>query len=139
LSAHRFDIRVYYEDTDAGGVVYHAQYLAFAERARSEALRALGWTAAELVRQHGILFVVRRVEADYLRPLRLDELVTVTTELVERRGASALLEQRLEREGEPCARLLVTLATVRAADGRPVRLPEPWAGALARLARTLPD
>jgi acyl-CoA thioester hydrolase len=130
VEAHRHDVRVYYEDTDAGGVMYHAQYLAFAERARSEALRAAGPTAAELARRHGIVFVVRRLEADYARPIRLDELVTVETTLRDRRRASVRLRQTLSVSGDLRATLLVTLAFMRLGDGRPVRLPEPWSGVL---------
>ncbi|MCQ8240405.1 YbgC/FadM family acyl-CoA thioesterase [Acetobacteraceae bacterium KSS12] len=122
--------RVYYEDTDAGGVMYHAQYLAFAERARSEALRSAGATAASLAARHGIVFVVRRVEADYLRPLRLDDDVTVSTALLKRGGSSARLRQTLSAGGVVAAALEVVVVAVRLADMRPVRVPEPWAGAL---------
>ena len=77
---HRYAVRVYYEDTDAGGVVYHATYLRFAERARTEALRDAGIPHAELVERFTLMFVVRRIEVDYLRPARLDESLTVVTE-----------------------------------------------------------
>ena len=93
MPAHRCAFRVYYEDTDAGGVMYHAQYLAFAERGRSEALREAGVPATALLERHGIAFVVRRLQAEYLRPLRLDALVTVETALRERRAASLRLRQ----------------------------------------------
>ncbi|MGI4746301.1 MAG: tol-pal system-associated acyl-CoA thioesterase [Janthinobacterium lividum] len=126
MAAHRVQFRVYYEDTDAGGVMYHAQYLAFAERGRSEALRDAGASAASLVEQHGIAFVVRRASLEYLRPLRLDDLVTVTTEVADRRSASVRLRQTLERDGVVHATIDVTLATIRMSDGRPVRVPEPW-------------
>jgi acyl-CoA thioester hydrolase len=134
VPAHRIDFRVYYEDTDAGGVMYHAQYLAFAERGRSEALRAAGASASALVERHGIAFVVRRLTADYLRPLRLDALVTVETVLLEQRGASVRLRQTLSADGAIAATLDVTLAVVRMRDLRPVRLPEPWAAILGGLA-----
>ena len=133
MATHRHQVRVYYEDTDAGGVMYHAQYLAFAERARSEALRAAGATAAELAQRHGIVFVVRRLEAEYVRPLRLDDLVTVETAVIERRGASVRLRQTLSVGDVAHATLLVTLAFMRMSDGRPVRLPQPWSGVLDRL------
>ena len=77
---HRYTLRVYYEDTDAGGVVYHANYLRFAERARTEALRDLGLPHADAGERIGLMFVVRRVEVDYLRPARLDDSLTVVTE-----------------------------------------------------------
>ena len=134
MPAHRTAFRVYYEDTDAGGVMYHAQYLAFAERGRSEALREAGVSAMALLQRHGIAFVVRRLGADYLRPLRLDALVTVDTALLERRPASLRLRQTLS-DGEVVAAVLdVTVASVRLADLRPVRLPEPWATVLDGLA-----
>ncbi len=139
MPAHRCTFRVYYEDTDAGGVMYHAQYLAFAERGRSEALREAGVPAMALLERHGIAFVVRRLGAEYLRPLRLDALVTVETVLAERRAASLRLRQTLSAQtpsaGDVVAAVLdVTVATVRLADLRPVRLPEPWATVLDRLA-----
>ncbi len=70
---HRYPVRVYYEDTDAGGVVYHAKYLHFMERARSEALRDLGVPHTDLIANHGLGFVVRRAEIDYAAPARLDD------------------------------------------------------------------
>ena len=76
---HRHAIRVYYEDTDAGGVVYHANFLRFAERARTETLRELGIPHAEMTRQFGLMFMVRRVKLDYLAPARLDDLIVVVT------------------------------------------------------------
>lgn len=133
MAAHRVQFRVYYEDTDAGGVMYHAQYLAFAERGRSEALRDAGASAASLVERHGIAFVVRRASLEYLRPLRLDDLVTVTTEVADRRSASVRLRQTLVRDGVVHATIDVTLATIRMSDGRPVRVPEPWAEIMASL------
>ncbi len=134
MPAHRCAFRVYYEDTDAGGVMYHAQYLAFAERGRSEALREAGVPAMALLERHGIAFVVRRLAAEYLRPLRLDALVTVETVLAERRAASLRLRQTLSAGNVVAAVLDVTVATVRLADLRPIRLPEPWATVLDGLA-----
>ena len=87
---HRYAVRVYYEDTDAGGVVYHATYLRFAERARTEALRDLGIPHAELLQKFTLMFVVRRIEVDYLRPARLDNSLTVVTEPRAVGGASVL-------------------------------------------------
>src|ERR1700691_4628642 len=79
---HRYAIRVYYEDTDAGGVVYHATYLRYAERARTEALRDLGVPHADLVDRFGVMFMVRRLGGDYERSARLDEAVTIETEVL---------------------------------------------------------
>ena len=124
--AHSLPVRVYYEDTDAGGIVYHARYLAFAERARTEAMRASGATHDELATQHGLILVVRRTEMDYLRPARLDDLVVITTDVLAVRGASMSVRQDFAVDGRPVGALLVTLACVRRADGRPARLPERW-------------
>ena len=78
-AGHRYHLRVYYEDTDAGGVVYHAGYLRFAERARTEALRDAGVPHAEMTAQYGLMFMVRRLKVDYLAPARLDDLLFVVT------------------------------------------------------------
>ena len=123
-------VRVYYEDTDAAGIVYHARYLAFAERARMEAMRAAGVPHDALVTQHGVIFVVRHVEMDYLRPARLDDVITVTTDTVETGGASMLVRQGFAVAGVPTGVLLVRLACIRQADGRPARIPARWRDAL---------
>lgn len=144
---HRYTIRVYYEDTDAGGIVYHANYFRFAERARTEALREAGIPHSELVADFGRMFVVRRSEIDYLLPARLDEVLTVVTEPISVGGASVVLRQDCRNaDGENCARLVLRLACVTIgglrADGsadmpRPARLPPRWrAGLLAMMATT---
>ena len=91
-------VRVYYEDTDAGGVVYYARYLGFMERARAEWLRALGIEQDVLVERDNIIFAVTRVEVDYRRPARFDELLTVTAEVVERRRVGFTFHQEVRRE-----------------------------------------
>ncbi len=130
MSAYRLSLRVYYEDTDAGGIVYHARYLAFAERARTEALRQAGVPHAELMQHFGLIFVVRRAEIDYLRPARLDDEIEVLTGPWAMRGASVEVQQRFEAGGQALAALQVKLACVRAADGRPARIPDRWRVAL---------
>ena len=100
---HTQDIRVYYADTDAGGVMYHAAYLCFAERARTEALRDAGLPHAAMLAQHGVMFMVRRLDLEYLRPARLDDLVTVTTESLSVTGATVTLRQDFSIAGEPIA------------------------------------
>lgn len=130
MTDYRLSLRVYYEDTDAGGVVYHARYLAFAERARTEALREAGATHAELVAGHGLSFVVRRAEIDYLRPARLDEELVVVTGPWAMGGASINVQQRFEVAGQSVAALSVKLACVRRTDGRPARIPDRWRVAL---------
>ena len=119
-------LRVYYEDTDAGGVVYHARYLAFAERARTEAMRQTGASHDELSTQCGLIFVVRRAEMDYLRPARLDDLLTVTTHTVAVGGASIVLRQSFAVGELPIGVLRVKLACIGKGDGRPARIPERW-------------
>ena len=133
---HYYRLRVYFEDTDAGGIVYHANFLGFAERARTEALRDLGVPHAELVRQCGLIFVVRRAKLDYLRPARLDEELVVATEGVALAGASVALRQTFSRASEdwPLAVLDLLLACVRLADHKPARLPARWREAFRRLA-----
>ena len=127
---YRLKLRVYYEDTDAGGIVYHARYLAFAERARTEALREAGAPHDELVTQFGLIFVVRRIKMDYLRPVRLDAEMVVETGPWLLRSASVDVEQRFTVEGEQTGRLSVGLACIRTSDGRPARIPQRWRDAL---------
>jgi acyl-CoA thioester hydrolase len=131
--AHRHRIRVYYEDTDAGGIVYHAAYLRFAERARTEALRDIGLPHARMQQEHGCFLVVKRAALEYERPARLDDLLVVVTR-IRRVAASLLLDQQAWRGEERLVRIEVKLACVDAATLAARRLPEPWLGALrARL------
>ncbi|HZT50758.1 MAG TPA: tol-pal system-associated acyl-CoA thioesterase [Stellaceae bacterium] len=130
--AHRFPLRVYYEDTDAGGIVYYANYLNFAERARTEMLRDAGIEQERLRRDAGIGLVVRRAAIEFLRPARLDDVLTVTTRLAGRIGATLDLAQEIARGDAVLARLDVRVACVRA-DGRPTRLPQALTDAIATL------
>ncbi len=128
---HRLPLRVYYEDTDAGGLVYHANHLKFAERARTEMLRCLGLDHIKL-RARGLAFAVRRCRVDYLAPARLDDALLIETRLVRLGGASLDLEQRVTG----AARLLVRLELrlVLLSTGlRVARLPPELNGALAAL------
>ena len=127
---YRLNLRVYYEDTDAGGIVYHARYLAFAERARTEALRQAGVPHDELVTQFGLIFVVRRIKMDYLRPVRLDAEMVVETGPWALRGATVDVQQRFVVAGQQTGWLDAGLACVRTADGRPARIPQRWRDAL---------
>jgi acyl-CoA thioester hydrolase len=117
-------VRIYWEDTDAGGVVYHAQYLAFLERARSEWMRTQGYGQELLRQEHGLLFTERAMQLDFLKPARLDDALVVTAALQERRRASLIFVQEIRRGEE---RLLT--ATVRIAalgtDFRPTPIPQP--------------
>ncbi len=120
---HQHPVRIYWEDTDAGGIVYHANYLKYAERARSEMLRAQGWSQSELAAR-GFAFVVRHLAVDFLQSARLDDLLEVETSVVEVGGASLQVGQVIRRpDGGPIlARLTVKLAFIRL-DGKPARLP----------------
>lgn len=130
---HRYAVRVYYEDTDAGGVVYHAAYLRFAERARTEALRDLDIAHSELIQRFTLMFVVRRVEVDYLRPARLDELLSIVTQPLDVGGASVLLRQDVQGGEGSCAVLTIRLACVTPGEARPRRLPPRWRSVLAAM------
>jgi acyl-CoA thioester hydrolase len=119
---HRFDVRIYYEDTDAGGIVYHAGYLRFAERARTELLRAHGIDHRLLLERHGGIFVVTRAEIDFRRAARLDDVLTVETDTESMTRVRLVLRQRIAREAEIVADLKVSLAFL-SPDLRPLRLP----------------
>lgn len=127
---HIFALRVYYEDTDAGGIVYYANYLRYAERARTEMIRDLGIRNPELHARHGAGFAVRRCNADYRRPARLDDLLAVHTRLTAVGGASVDAVQVVRRDDEELVRLDVRLAYMTA-DGKAARLPREVRGALA--------
>ena len=129
-AAHTWPIRVYYEDTDAGGVVYYANYLKFAERARTEMLRAAGVSHAEMVAQDGLMLVVRRCTAEFHRSARLDDELEVDTRLVEFSGASLVLGQAVRRGSEVLVEIQVTIACVTR-EGRATRLPERLRAAIA--------
>lgn len=131
-ATHIFPLRVYYEDTDAAGIVYYANYLKFAERARTELLRALEVEQTRLSAERGVGFVVRRCEVDFLAPARLDDSLEVHTRLLQVGGASFQGEQVVKRGGMELVRLAVRLACVRL-DGRPARLPRSLRDSLARL------
>lgn len=124
-------MRVYYEDTDFGGVVYYANYLRYFERARTEWLRSLGVDHQSLARDAGLQFVVRRAEIDFLRGARLDDELEVTVEIAERKRSYLMLKQEALRLGEPMARALVQAACVRCRDFKPAPLPAQLAGRLA--------
>jgi acyl-CoA thioester hydrolase len=133
--AHHHTLRVYFEDTDAGGMAYHANHLRWAERARTEALRDLGLPHQAMMDAHNSLLVVRRLTVEYAAAARLDDSLTVETRIVAVAGASLTLEQRVVRGADHIATLDVRLACVDRATLRPRRIPEPWRAALSALAR----
>lgn len=124
MSGASFPVRVYYEDTDAGGVVYFANYLRFMERARTEWLRHLGFDQSKLREDCGIVFVVRRVSADYQRPARLDDALTVQSGLVRLTRVSMFFEQRIHRAGEVLVEARSEVVCVNATTLRPSRMPD---------------
>ena len=118
-----FPLRVYWEDTDAGGVVYHAQYLAFMERARSEWMRARGLGQELLRARDDLLFVVRAMTIDFRAPARLDDQLAVSVVLLECRGASLVMGQRTHRGDELLVEAQVRIAALAAATFRPCPIP----------------
>lgn len=130
--AHAFPVRVYYEDTDAGGIVYYANYLKFAERARTEALRQAGFDQSALMRDEKIAFAVRHCEIDFLKPARLDDCLTIETRLTDIGRASLTMRQTVIRGGEKLAEITVKLAMV-GANMKPARLPEAIKKAMTNL------
>jgi acyl-CoA thioester hydrolase len=129
-SAFSFPVRVYYEDTDAAGVVYYANYLKFMERARTEWLEGLGFPLAAFEREHGVAFVVRRAGIDFLAPARLNDRLDVTVEVLDRGASRIELEQKVLRGAAELATAHITLACLDTARWRPTRLPGPLAGML---------
>ena len=119
---HRFPIRVYYEDTDAAGIVYYANYLRFAERARTELLRDLNINQRELTAQEGLQFVVRSCKMRYRRPARLDDQLTVESNITSVRGASIIANQLIKSVSLDLVELDSVIACVDC-HGSPARLP----------------
>ena len=121
-------VRVYWEDTDAGGVVYHARYLAFLERARSEWMRALGRGQDAMRRghdghEHGLVFAVRAMQVDFRLPARLDDALAVSVALRECRRASLVIVQEVRRDGELLLDATVRIASLDAAGFKPRAIP----------------
>jgi len=127
---HSMPLRVYYEDTDAAGIVYYANYLKFAERGRTEMMRALGFAHSRIDAETGTIFTVRRLSADYRGPARLDDALTVDTRVLEIGGATVLLDQQIRRDGAVLVALEMLVACV-GRDGRPRRVPAGLRAALA--------
>jgi acyl-CoA thioester hydrolase len=128
--SHTLPLRVYYEDTDAAGMVYHANYLKFAERGRSEMLRSLGFPHRKLGAEDGVGFAVRRCAIDYLAPARLEDDLTVVTTLTGVGGATLHARQQIRRHDQLLADLDVVVACI-GRDGRPRRIPAALRQALA--------
>lgn len=124
--SHRYQLRVFYEDTDAGGVVYHANYLRFMERGRTSMLRLLGYDQSTLARPPGVAFAVRRADIDFRSPARLDDALEVVTRIIDIRGASFAAAQSIERDGRTLVAadiLIAALRTDAGGIGKPARTP----------------
>ena len=125
LFAYSFPIRVYYENTDAGGVVYHAEYLKFLERARTEWLRHLGFDHQGLARTHRVQLIVTSLAVDFVKPARLDDNLAVGVHLESLGKARCVFAQEIRREDEVLARAKVSVACVSGEAMKPVEIPEP--------------
>jgi acyl-CoA thioester hydrolase len=134
---HLLPLRVYYEDTDAAGIVYYANWLRFLERGRTELLRLLGQEHSALRQARGVNWVVRRCVIDYLRPARLDDVIEIVTSCGELRGASLDMFQQARRGEEILVRAELVVACIDA-RGRPVRLPSELRAALAAVGAEAP-
>ena len=118
-------VRVYYEDTDLGGVVYYANYLKFMERARTAWLGSLGFTQTGLATANGVVFVVRSISLDYLKPARLDDMLEITVALADAGASRIGLAQRVQRGAECLVTATVDVACVQTATFKPARIPAP--------------
>ena len=119
-----FPVRVYYEDTDTAGIVYYANYLRYLERGRTEWLRALGVEQLRLAQETGLVFAVRSLNIEYLKPARLDDVLAVLTELTLPGRAQVTLKQRIERDGETLVEASVRIACLDTKKLKPAALPE---------------
>lgn len=131
--AHHFPVRVYFEDTDVSGVVYHANYLRYMERARSDMLRAAGIDQRDMMEQGGGHYAIADLSLRYMRPARLDEDLFVVSRVRQVRAAACVIDQAIWRGTEQLTDGYVTAAFLSAA-GRPQRQPAPWLAAFHRLA-----
>ena len=131
---HRLQIRVYFEDTDAGGIVYYANYLKYAERARTELLRTIGFESSAYMENKGIGFAVRSCRADFIRPAKLDDQLEVATRVLKVKGASIRLRQVIKRGAEELVDMEIKLACMDA-KGKAARLPDGLGAALERTGR----
>jgi acyl-CoA thioester hydrolase len=124
LFVYSFPVRVYFENTDAGGVVYHSEYLKFLERARTEWLRHLGFDHQSLARNHRVVFIVTAIAVDFARPARLDDTLAVSVQLESVGRARCVFAQEIRREDDVLVRAKVTVACVTGEQFKPVEIPE---------------
>ncbi|MBR4926782.1 MAG: tol-pal system-associated acyl-CoA thioesterase [Alphaproteobacteria bacterium] len=119
---HKMDLRIYYQDTDAGGIVYHSNYLDYAERARSEFLRDVGLPVNDLL-ERDVAFVIKKAEIDYKSPARLEDLLTVHTSIGEIRGASMVMHQAIKRGDMDLVDIVLQAVFVNPKTMAPIRIP----------------
>jgi acyl-CoA thioester hydrolase len=127
MAVFQWQVRVYYEDTDSGGVVYYANYLRFMERARTEWMRALGFEQDHLLREEGLLFAVRAASLEFIRPARFNDCLEVSAAVVKRGRASLTFKQAVERQGDdrgPLCTGEVRIACLDAESFRPQPIPD---------------
>ena len=124
LFVYSFPVRVYFENTDAGGVVYHGEYLKFLERARTEWLRHLGYDHQMLGRVHKAVFVVSSMAIDFVKPARLDDAIAVSVKVESLGKVRCVFQQEIRREDEVLVRARVTVACVSAEAFKPIEIPE---------------
>lgn len=120
-ASHELMVRIYYEDTDFSGRVYHASYIRFMERGRTEWLRALGYEHGALVGEQGVVFAVRSLQIDYLAPAVIDDWLRIETRVAAVRGAAIEFAQMVSRDGQTLATAKILVAALR--NGRPMRIP----------------
>jgi|TARA_B100000959_G_scaffold282627_1_gene349493 acyl-CoA thioester hydrolase len=119
----KFTVKVYYEDTDAGGVVYYANYLKFLERARSEAIYSLGYTNSDLLDSHGVLLIVKSCNIEYKKPAKFEDILDVTSEVTSFTKTSFLMKQTILRNSELISEADIHLVTVDK-NGKPSKTPD---------------
>ncbi len=133
MPAFEQTLRIYYQDTDAMGVVFHANYLMFAERGRTEALHAVGAPVSAMRSELGLHYMARHIELEYMRPLMLDDRVLMRTATIELGASSCRIGHTFFKHGALTTRIVLRLVCVREEDARPVRIPGRWRDALAAL------
>lgn len=121
---HKIDIRVYYEDTDAGGIVYHSNFLNFCERARCELLRDMGHQVTDVEKDFGLMFVIKHADVEYILPGKLDDALQVVTSVAEMKNTSFKMNHVIEKAGKALCKILITVVCVDTKTIKPVRLPD---------------
>ncbi|GAB5388403.1 MAG: tol-pal system-associated acyl-CoA thioesterase [Alphaproteobacteria bacterium] len=130
---HHFPLRIYFSETDAGGVVYHGTWYSLAERARTEMLRLVGIGIDELLQDHGMIFVIRSSEIDWIRPARGDELIVSRCRIIDPRNSSMTAEQEFSRDGELLCKIKLRIVCVKYPEWKAARIPTHVRDALAPL------